>query len=82
MDRPPAVMTKAPRPLLADGATCLLNAKTDAFPTDFFADKDRDDADVEVFEVDDFKLFSHRRGDAAGRYGESGHSDGNDVRFL
>ena len=52
MDRPPAVMTKAPRPLLADGATCLLNAKTDAFPTDFFADKDRDDADVEVFEVD------------------------------
>lgn len=57
MDRPPAVMTKAPRPLLADGATCLLNAKTDAFPTDFFADKDRDDADVEVFEVDDFKLI-------------------------
>lgn len=57
MDRPPAVMTKAPRPLLADGVTRLLNAKTDAFPTVFFADKDVDAADVEVFEVEDFKLI-------------------------
>jgi len=59
MDRPPAVMTNAPRPLLADGVTCLLNAKTDAFPTDFFADKDmdEDDDEVEVFEVEDFKLI-------------------------
>jgi hypothetical protein len=50
-------MTKAPRPLLADGVTRLLNAKTDAFPTVFFADKDVDAADVEVFEVEDFKLI-------------------------
>ena len=57
MDRPPAVMTKAPRPLLADGVTRLLNAKTDAFLTVFFADKDVDAADVEVFEVEDFKLI-------------------------
>jgi len=35
----------------------LLNAKTDAFPTVFFADKDVDAADVEVFEVEDFKLI-------------------------
>jgi len=34
-----------------------LNAKTDAFPTVFFADKDVDAADVEVFEVEDFKLI-------------------------
>ena len=65
MDRPPAVMTKAPRPLLADGVTRLLNAKTDAFPTVFFADKDVDAADVEVFEVEDFQAHSrHRRGHA------------------
>ena len=58
MDRPPAVMTKAPRPLLADGVTRLLNAKTDAFPTVFFADKHQgEDDDVEVFEVEDFKLI-------------------------
>ena len=37
----------------------MLNAKTDAFPTDFFADKDmdEDDDEVEVFEVEDFKLI-------------------------
>ena len=36
----------------------MLNAKTDAFPTDFFADKDMDEDDeVEVFEVEDFKLI-------------------------
>lgn len=35
----------------------MLNAKTDAFPTVFFADKDVDAADVEVFEVEDFKLI-------------------------